>query len=131
MLMIAGSGTNYIGGTDRGKQTDAAWLTPICLQLAPCLVLLVGMIFMPFSPRWLVHHGREEEARKVLSHLRDLPPDHELVELEFLEIKAQSLFEKRTVAEKFPTLREQTAWYAFLRATLPTRTGVIKTRSAG
>ena len=65
----------------------------------------------------------------VVPHV--LPPDHELVELEFLEIKAQSLFEKRTVAEKFPTLREQTAWYAFLRATLPTRTGVIKTRSAG
>ena len=68
------------------------------------------MIFMPFSPRWLLHHGREAEARQVLSHLRDLPEDHELVELEFLEIKAQSLFEKRTVAEKFPRLREPTAW---------------------
>jgi len=112
MLTHANSGTNFIGGTERGQQTDAAWLTPICLQLGPCLVLFVGMIFMPFSPRWLVHHGREEEARKVLSHLRDLPPDHELVELEFLEIKAQSLFEKRTVAEKFPALREPTAWYA-------------------
>ncbi len=81
---------------------------PICLQLAPALILLVGMIFMPFSPRWLVHHGREEEARRNLANLRGLPPEHELVELEFLEIKAQSLFEKRTTAEKFPHLREQT-----------------------
>jgi len=71
------------------------------------------MIFMPFSPRWLVHHGREEEARRVLSRLRGLAQDHELVELEFLEIKAQSLFEKRTVAEHFPQLREQTAWNTF------------------
>ncbi len=71
------------------------------------------MIFMPFSPRWLIHHGREEEARKVLSSLRGLSPDHELVELEFLEIKAQSLFEKRTIAELFPELREQTAWNTF------------------
>ena len=71
------------------------------------------MIFMPFSPRWLVHHGREDEARKVLSNLRGLSPDHELVELEFLEIKAQSLFEKRTVAEHFPHLREQTKWNIF------------------
>lgn len=39
--------------------------------------------------------------------------DHELVELEFLEIKAQSLFEKRSIAEKFPHLREQTAWNTF------------------
>lgn len=68
---------------------------------------------MPFSPRWLLHHGRESEAREVLSDLRDLPPDHELIELEFLEIKAQSLFEKRTLAEKFPHLQAQTAWNTF------------------
>ncbi|KAL8322426.1 hypothetical protein RB597_008252 [Gaeumannomyces tritici] len=103
-------GTNFIGGTELGHQQDAAWLTPTTLQLAPAVVLFVGMIFMPFSPRWLVHHGREEEARKVLSHLRELPSDHELVELEFLEIKAQSLFEKRTIAEHFPHLSEPTAW---------------------
>lgn len=88
-------------------------MTPVCLQLAPAIVLFVGMIFMPFSPRWLVHHNREAEARRVLSSLRGLPQDHELVELEFLEIKAQSLFEKRTVAEHFPHLREQTNWNIF------------------
>jgi hypothetical protein len=68
---------------------------------------------MPYSPRWLVHHDREAEARKVLANLRGLPEEHELVELEFLEIKAQSLFEKRTVAEHWPHLREQTTWNIF------------------
>ncbi|KAI0126290.1 general substrate transporter [Xylariales sp. AK1849] len=106
-------GTNYIGGTDLATQADAAWLVPICLQIAPAVILFLGMIFMPFSPRWLVHHNREPEARKILASLRGLPEDHELVELEFLEIKAQSLFEKRTVAEHFPQLREQTAWNIF------------------
>ncbi|SPO06149.1 related to quinate transport protein [Cephalotrichum gorgonifer] len=108
-----GYGTNFIGGTERGEQSDAAWLVPICIQIVPCLVLLGGMVFMPFSPRWLVHHHREDEAREILASLRDLPIDHELVELEFLEIKAQSLFEKRSVAEKFPHLREETAWNLF------------------
>jgi hypothetical protein len=65
---------------------------------------------MPFSPRWLVHHDREVEGRRVLANLRGLPQDHELVELEFAEIKAQSVFEKRTIAEKFPGLSQQTAW---------------------
>ncbi|KAH8128149.1 hypothetical protein ACSS6W_011054 [Trichoderma asperelloides] len=106
-------GTNYIGGTLLGEQSDASWLVPVCLQIFPCLCLLLGMIFMPFSPRWLVHHDREEEAKKILSTLRDLPIDHELVELEFLEIKAQSLFEKRSIAEQFPHLREQTVWNNF------------------
>ena len=65
---------------------------------------------MPFSPRWLVHHDREAEARKVLAKLRGLPQDSELIEIEFLEIKAQSLFEKRTIAHHFPSLQAQTVW---------------------
>lgn len=63
---------------------------------------------MPFSPRWLIHHDRETEAREILADLRGLPTDHELIELEFLEIKAQSLFEKRSLAERFPHLQALT-----------------------
>ena len=95
--------THYIGGTGEG-QSDAVWIIPICLQLIPGLALGVGILFMPFSPRWLVHHGREGEARTVLSSLRNLEQDDPLIELEFLEIKAQSVFEKRNTAEKWPHL---------------------------
>lgn len=102
-------GTQYIGGTGAG-QKDAAWLVPLCLQLAPAVVLGVGMIFMPFSPRWLEHHGRSAEARSTLASLRGLSPDDELVELEYLEIKAQSMFEKRSTAEHFPHLADGSAW---------------------
>ncbi|KAI4276988.1 MAG: hypothetical protein LQ337_002096 [Flavoplaca oasis] len=95
--------THYIGGTGEG-QSDAAWLIPICLQLIPDLALGVGIFFMPFSPRWLVHHDREAEARRVLSGLCNLAQDDPLLELEFLEIKAQSVFEKRNTAKKWPHL---------------------------
>jgi len=98
-------GTNFIGGTG-STQKDAAWLVPLCLQLFPALVLGLGIMFMPFSPRWLAHHGREKEAIATLARLRGLPEHHELIELEFSEIKAQSLFEKRTIAEKFPHLAD-------------------------
>ncbi|KAF2110347.1 general substrate transporter [Lophiotrema nucula] len=98
-------GTNFIGGTGRG-QHNGAWLLPLCLQLVPAVLLGVGMIFMPFSPRWLVHHNREAEARSVLARLRGLSQDHELIELEYAEIKAQSLFEKKTLAENFPHLQD-------------------------
>jgi hypothetical protein len=49
------------------------------------------MAFIPFPPRWLTHHGRDAEALQVLASLRNLPEDHELVQLEYLEIKAESL----------------------------------------
>ncbi|KAL2823164.1 general substrate transporter [Aspergillus cavernicola] len=65
---------------------------------------------MPFSPRWLVHHDREEEAIKVLTSLRELPADDPVLQLELLEIKAQSIFEKRTEKEKFPHLERTNTW---------------------
>lgn len=59
---------------------------------------------MPFTPRWLVHHGRETEARTVLARLRSSNIDSQVIELEYMEIKAQSLFEKRTTEANFPHL---------------------------
>ncbi|EAT92462.1 hypothetical protein HBH56_139180 [Parastagonospora nodorum] len=105
-------GTNFIGGTGR-SQKEAAWLLPLCLQLVPAVLLGVGMIFMPFSPRWLVHHDREPEAQRVLAQLRSLPEEHELIELEFAEIKAQSLFEKKSLRENFPHLQDMSALSTF------------------
>ncbi|KAF1989470.1 general substrate transporter [Aulographum hederae CBS 113979] len=105
-------GTNFIGGTGEG-QTDTAWLLPLCLQLVPAVILGAGILFMPFSPRWLIHHGREAEARRVLANLRNLSQNDDLIEIEYAEIRAQSLFEKRMISERFPHLREQTAWNIF------------------
>jgi hypothetical protein len=44
-------GTNYIGGTGV-HQHEAAWKIPLALQLVPAVVLGVGIMFMPFSPRY-------------------------------------------------------------------------------
>ncbi|KAK7703174.1 hypothetical protein SLS57_011058 [Botryosphaeria dothidea] len=105
-------GCNYIGGTG-DTQSKTAWLLPLSLQLVPAVLLGVGMVFMPFSPRWLIHHDREQEARTVLANLRNLSQDHDLIELEYAEIRAQSLFEKKTLAENFPHLSHPTAWNTF------------------
>ncbi|KAG8788323.1 hypothetical protein FRB91_009120 [Serendipita sp. 411] len=94
-------GTNYIGGTGE-TQSEAAWRLPLALQIVPALILGVGALYLPFSPRWLVNQGREEEALQVLSHTRDLPADSELINIEFLEIKAQYIFEKETSQMKYP-----------------------------
>lgn len=76
-------GTNYIGGTAE-TQSEAAWRLPLALQIVPAVILGAGTFFLPFSPRWLINQGREEEALAVLSRTRDLPPDSELIQIEFL-----------------------------------------------
>ncbi len=60
-----------------------SWRWPVGLAFVPALVLLVGMYFLPETPRWLVGKDRDEEARRVLSRTRT----EEEVEQELQEIR--------------------------------------------
>lgn len=59
---------------------------------------------MPFSPRWLVKVGKYDKAKKTLAWLRKRSIDDPLVEAEFLEIRAEALFEQRVFEKNFPKL---------------------------
>ena len=101
-----GYGSNNIGGTG-ATQSDLAWRLPSIIQGIPAIFLAFGIWFMPFSPRWLVKQGRDEEAQSTLAWMRKLPVEHELVQVEYLEIKAEALFEERAFAKASPKLAEQ------------------------
>jgi sugar porter (SP) family MFS transporter len=60
------------------------WRWMFGVAVVPGAVLAIGMYFMPFSPRWLVEKGREDDARQVLSRYRDSDDE---VEDELREIK--------------------------------------------
>ena len=51
---------------------DAAdnWRWMLGLGAIPGIALAVGMFFQPYSPRWLMEKGREDEARKTLRRAR-------------------------------------------------------------
>ncbi|KZM18452.1 uncharacterized protein EKO05_0001336 [Ascochyta rabiei] len=98
-----GYGSNYIGGIGEG-QSNMAWMLPSIIQGIPAAILAVGIWWLPFSPRWLIKKGRDEEGLKTLAYLRKLPQDHELIQVEFLEIKAEALFERRSFQKNFPNL---------------------------
>jgi len=51
-----------------------------------------------------VKKGRDEEALQTLAYLRKLPVDHELIQVEYKEIKAEALFEQRNFEKNFPNL---------------------------
>jgi hypothetical protein len=54
------------------------------LSVAPALVFGTGMFFLPETPRWLMHGGHHEVARRVLVRIRELAD----VNVEIDEIKA-------------------------------------------
>ena len=58
------------------------------------------------SPRWLMAKGRDQESLAVLAGLRRKPVEDEGVRLEYLEIKAQHMFETETSVAKFPNYQD-------------------------
>jgi SP family sugar:H+ symporter-like MFS transporter len=60
-----------------------AWRWMLGLAVIPSLVLLIGMFFLPETPRWLVSQDRDEDARDVLRRSRD----EETVEREIRDIR--------------------------------------------
>ena len=47
-----------------------AWRVPFVIQAGVSLLLCIGLVFIPFSPRWLVQVGRSDDARSILHKLR-------------------------------------------------------------
>jgi sugar porter (SP) family MFS transporter len=56
---------------DYGLASTENWRLMFGLAAIPAVLMFVGMLFQKESPHWLVAHGREEEARKVFSRVRD------------------------------------------------------------
>ncbi|WP_128478013.1 sugar porter family MFS transporter [Halorussus pelagicus] len=59
-----------------------AWRWMLGAGMVPAVILAVGMLKMPESPRWLFEHGRREEAREVLERTREGGVEAELAEIE-------------------------------------------------
>jgi SP family galactose:H+ symporter-like MFS transporter len=49
---------------------DGAWRWMLGLGGVPGIVLAIGMLFLPETPRWLAGHGHTERARAALLQLR-------------------------------------------------------------
>jgi len=71
-------------------QNDVVWRYMLAVAVLPAIVLLVGMLFMPESPRWLSSQERDTEALGVLKQVRS----PERAEAEMAEVHALAEEEK-------------------------------------
>ena len=62
------------------------WRWMLGVGVIPGAALAVGMLTVPHTPRWLMEHGREDEAREVLKKLRGSDPEAD-IEKELDDVK--------------------------------------------
>ncbi|RKU40200.1 hypothetical protein DL546_000898 [Coniochaeta pulveracea] len=62
-MYFIGYGCSYIDGS-------ASFRTAWGIQFIPCFFLIIGLPFLPRSPRWLAKVGRDKEAIKTLADIQ-------------------------------------------------------------
>lgn len=89
-------------GSLQWGNTEWSWRGPCLLQIMAPLIVLVYLIFIPESPRWLIHHGQKERARSILAtYHANGDVDDELVAWEYREILAAIQLERENEKVKF------------------------------
>jgi Sugar (and other) transporter len=63
------------------------WRVPVAIQVAPSVILIVGMIPMRESSRWLARQGRHEQALRNLAYIRHESIPSQETEDEYFTIK--------------------------------------------
>ncbi|KAL4737119.1 general substrate transporter [Aspergillus similis] len=74
-------GCNYIN-------SNWSWRVPFLLQCFASIIVIISVWFIPESPRWLIAHGKEEEAIAILAKYHgNGDPNARLVRLEIEEMR--------------------------------------------
>lgn len=66
---------------------DHVWRYMLAIAVLPAIALLVGMIFLPESPRWLISKNRDDQALDVLKQVRS--DERAVAEMREVELLAE------------------------------------------
>src|SRR5690242_4312970 len=92
---------NYACTKNAAKLGEWSWRIVVIFQLLAPLLIIIGTVLAPESPRWLVKHDKLEAAVKALSSVRD---DPEQVQREISDISRALQFEEDEISSGYSAL---------------------------
>lgn len=93
------------GGPSDPNQPAAAFRIPWGVQMVPGVILLIGLFFFPYSPRWLASKDRWEEALQVLASIHgNGDVNHPKVLAQYQEIEDALQFEREQAISSYKAL---------------------------
>jgi sugar porter (SP) family MFS transporter len=81
------------------RSDTGSYRIPIGIQFAWALILGIGLVFLPDSPRYFVKKGRIEDATLALCRIRGQPRESHYIEAELAEIIANEEYERAIIPQ--------------------------------
>lgn len=102
LISIGYATSNWIGLFGSFAVGNAQWRIPLGIQCVPAVILIIGLFWLPESPRWLIQKGRYDAAKAVIERLHsDIGADMNFAEREFEQIRQQIDFEREVTIKSW------------------------------
>ncbi|AFR93957.1 monosaccharide transporter [Cryptococcus neoformans C23] len=95
----------YITYGSRFIENDWSFRLPFLIQMAPCILLGIGLWKLPYSPRWLAGAGRDADCLAALMRLRRLPSTDPRLQAEWISIRAEAIQNREVMIKDHPSLQ--------------------------
>lgn len=84
-----------VNNSTKDRMDTGCYRIPVAVQFAWAIILVVGMIMLPETPRFLIKQDKHEQAAKSLARLRRVDLNDAAIVAELAEIQANHEFELR------------------------------------
>jgi SP family arabinose:H+ symporter-like MFS transporter len=120
MAIVTGILLAYLANWLLAFTGPSSWRWMFAVAAVPSAAFLIGLFFVPESPRWLVEMGRSAEALVVLSTINGSI----IARQELIEIEQTVAEESGTLSELFQPGLRRALWIAIALAILQQVTGI-------